>query len=89
MRTALLDDIPYAARRDRGNCAGASGRCQTRGRITLLFRFPMNTSPDVDDEDDEIPETEEIDEDTEFDEDDEDFDAEDEEEDETWQVVAS
>ena len=49
----------------------------------------MNTSPNLDDEDDEVLEDEEFDEDGEGFEDDEDSDPEDDEEDETWQVVAS
>ena len=49
----------------------------------------MNTSPNLDDEDDEILEDEEFDEDAEGDEDDDDADADDDEEEETWQVVAS
>jgi hypothetical protein len=48
----------------------------------------MNTSPDLDDEDDEVIEDEEFDEDAEVDEDEEDGDLEDDEEEETWQVVA-
>src|SRR5687767_10399494 len=44
----------------------------------------MNTSPDLDDEDDEVLEDEEFDEDAESNEDDEDLDPEEDEDEETW-----
>ena len=80
-----MDDLPVAARRcpDRGRPRG-----ETRRRV-IPVRPVMNTSPNIDGEDDEVIDDEEFDEDAELDEDGEDDDLDDDEEEETWQVVAS
>lgn len=93
VRSALLDDLPHAARRG-GACTATGRRCQTAHGIDFCAQAPkMNTSPDeLDDEDDEILDDEEFDENAELDEDDEDdedLDEDEEEDHETWQVVAA
>jgi hypothetical protein len=96
VRSALLDDLPFAARRRSSTGSGASGgggtgrslaSDETRRHI-ISAQVLMNTRLSVNDEDDEVLDDEEFDEDADLDEDDEDGEDDDEEEEETWQVAA-